>query len=33
MIFKTDTAPALKKHISNLRLTIDTKKDFIFVQF
>ena len=32
MIFKTDTAPALKKHISNLRLTIDTKKDFIFVK-
>ncbi len=32
MIFKTDTAPVLKKHISNLRLTIDTKKDFIFVK-
>ena len=32
IIFKTDTAPVLKKHASNLRLTIDTKKDFIFVK-
>ncbi len=32
IIFKTDTAPVLKKHISNLRLTIDSKKDFIFVK-